>query len=343
MNTKLRPGIGGYLPLLWYFVFLIPMALLTLYTHSILLRILFVGSGLFVLMIFVRELVTRLRLKIEIVDGLIILPVMPHGTQWPVNHEEEILPLPGFEFQEDVLVKAPYYDGKKRFTVPLEKLTGVWVHNGMSGSPVLGFGTDFFDLHYDVRLFGREDVEAFLAANLPAALLAEKSKFNSIVHRAHKQNLDQLLVPNQRVSAKMKSRRGWIVPVFFGLLFAFFFVSGFTTANPQNLFADSVFWLVWIGICYVIFLRMYGEREVTVNDEWVELRVREKKYRIYWQDVKYFTLQGRLILWGENGRVVIPNEVLQSNKLLLNMLRVKHFKGELEAKPIFMDDFVNSR
>ncbi|HKJ27777.1 MAG TPA: hypothetical protein VJ965_09080 [Anaerolineales bacterium] len=340
MNAKLKPGIQGYLPLLVYFAFIIPMALLAVLIGGILLQIMFIGSALFVFMIFARELVTRLRLKIEIKDDEIILPAMTENVYWPVNVDENILPLPGFEFEEDVLVKVPYYNGKDRYIVPLDKLTGVWLHTGMNGAPVLSFGTEFYDVHYDARLFGQDAVEAFIETAIPAALLAKDNKFKSIVYQAHQENLAQLLKLKSPVSAVTKSGKGWILPVFFGLLFAFFLVSGIMTTNRQNLFVDSLFWLFWVAVCYVIFLRLYGEQEVIVDHKWVELRVRQQKFRIHWNEVTHFTLQGRLILWGENIRIVIPNELLHANKLLLNLLRVKHFEGELEARPILLDEFV---
>lgn len=343
MKVTLKPGLKGTLPLLWYFAFILPLATLTIFSRSIMLQIMFGGSALFVFMVFVRELVSRHGLRIELEDDVLILPVEGDNIHWPVDASEAILPLPGFEFEENLLVKAPYYDGKSRYRVPLENLTGVWVHENLKAASVVVFGTDSFDIQYDVNLFGQAAVEAFLTAHIPAGLRTPESKLKSVVYQARQRNLERLLQANQPVSATMKSRKGWIAPVFFGLVFGFFLVSGILTTNRQNLLIDSLFWLFWIAICVVIFLRLYGEREVSVDKKWIVLRVRQKSYKLHWKDVQYFTLQGKLILWGESGRLAIPAELLQSNKLLLNMLRVKHFAGELEARPILLDEFVSNR
>ena len=340
MKVSLKSGLKGYLPLLWYFAFILPLTLLTIFTGSIILRIVFGGSALFVLVIFIRELITRMGLRIELEDGVLSFPVLGENIHWPVDVNDDILHLPGFEFKEDVLVKAPYYDGKGRYNVPLDKLTGVWLHDSMTATPMVVFGTDVFDIQYEVAMFGQEEIEVFLADHFPAGLLEEEIKFSSFVHQQHQQSLERLLKPNMPVIAKISSRKGWIIPLIFGIVFAFFMASSFMSSNRENLLVDALFWMVWIGICLVIFLRLYGEREVKVDKKWVELRVRGNIYKLHWKDVTHFTLQGRLILWGETGRLVIPTELLEANKLLLNMLRVKHFTGELESKPVFMDEFV---
>lgn len=340
MKKTLRVRYWYYLPQVFFIVVLILWLLAAMRQRNLLMR---VPLGLFLVGIVVwgiTDFITRLRLKIAIDRQRVVVPVNWEFVFMPVNLDGVQVEMPGFEEHchppdpleddGDSQICFPFYDGKDTLIVPFENITGIWFDKDMQAREFLAIGTDFYDLKFLVRPFGKRRMERFLTENMPTQYPKPNARYQSVLYQVHKENLKQLLAEKSEETTYAYSNLTWLILVAVLLTFGMYTYNNFTLANSVDF---GVVWLFLIWISRISFFHTFGDRKFTVSDREITYTVQKKVFRLGWQDVRYLNiLFGEIVMWGEGGRLIFPSKLVRRNRVFLSVMTDRLYDGKLEPK-----------
>lgn len=272
------------------------------------------------------------RLRIDIENGKVIVPAIPSQTHWPVDLQGQLVQMPGFEYYGNLNNKPPFFDGTDRFAIPFKNLTGIWIDHDIYGGPILVIGTNFFDTKFWVRAFGQKKLMRFLAENIPADLLREENRLNSVLYQVYVENLRKILEATPQETTQLIKKRVWN-PLWVGIaIYAIVWLLNLVTQSVDLVCVFSIgpfLGLVWA----YAYLQIRRSQKLVVDEARILIGSERNYHAIRWEDIRYvFQTMDNFILWSKTQRLVLPKEIARRGQLFALILKKHLINGSIQGK-----------